>query len=80
LSEEKFEILVGIASHNNVKTIGHVIRTVDAGLGKYCPDKKAVIVNSDSGSTDMARPMRCITQPMTMQPYSFHTRYIMLTG
>ncbi len=46
------EILVGIPSYNNAKTIGHVVRAVDAGLAKYFPDKKAVIVNSDGGSKD----------------------------
>lgn len=49
---EKFDILVGIASYNNAKTIGHVVNAVDAGLKKYFPDKKAVIVNSDGGSKD----------------------------
>lgn len=49
---EKVDIVVGIPSYNNAKTIGHVIRAVDAGLAKYFPDKKAVIVNSDGGSKD----------------------------
>ena len=49
---EKTDILVGIASFNNARTIGHVVKAVDAGLVKYFPDKKAVIVNSDGGSTD----------------------------
>lgn len=49
---EKKDIVVGIASYNNAKTIGHVVRAVDAGLAKYFPDKKAVIVNSDGGSID----------------------------
>lgn len=49
---EKTDILVGIASYNNAKTIGHVVRAVEAGLLKYFPDKKAVIVNSDGGSRD----------------------------
>ena len=48
----KTDILIGIASYNNAKTIGHVVRAVDAGLAKYFPDKKAVIVNSDGGSKD----------------------------
>jgi len=52
LSGEKFDILIGIASYNNAKTIGHVVRAVDAGLKKYFPDKKGVIVNSDGGSKD----------------------------
>src|SRR3989304_3003098 len=46
------EILVGIPSYNNVRTIGHVVRAVLAGLAKYFPGAKAVIINSDGGSTD----------------------------
>jgi len=46
------DIVVGIPSFNNARTIGHVVRAVQAGLAKYFPDHKAVIVNSDGGSTD----------------------------
>lgn len=46
------DILVGIPSFNNAKTIGHVVRALQAGLTKYFPDRKAVLVNSDGGSTD----------------------------
>jgi glycosyltransferase involved in cell wall biosynthesis len=46
------DILVGIPSYNNSRTIGHVVRAVQAGLAKYFPDRKAVLVNSDGGSTD----------------------------
>ena len=49
---DKADILIGIASFNNARTIGHVVKAVDAGLMKYFPDRKAVIVNSDGGSTD----------------------------
>ncbi len=49
---EEADILVGIPSYNNAKTIGHVVRAVQAGLAKYFPDKKAVLINSDGGSTD----------------------------
>ncbi|HLB05704.1 MAG TPA: glycosyltransferase [Thermodesulfobacteriota bacterium] len=52
MAVEKVDILIGIPSYNNAKTIGHVVRAVDAGLAKYFPDKKAVIVNSDGGSKD----------------------------
>src|SRR3970040_1891178 len=52
INPEKIDILVGIASYNNAKTIGHVVKAVDAGLAKYFPDKKAVRVNSDGGSAD----------------------------
>ncbi|NOZ25281.1 MAG: glycosyltransferase [Nitrospirae bacterium] len=46
------DIVVGIPSYNNAKTIGHVVRAVQAGLSKYFPDSKSVLVNSDGGSTD----------------------------
>ena len=49
---EKTDIIVGIASYNNARTIGQVVRAVDAGLSKYFPGKRAVVVNSDGGSTD----------------------------
>jgi glucosylglycerate synthase len=46
------DILVGIPSYNNARTIGHIVRAVQAGLAKYFPDRKAVLTNSDGGSTD----------------------------
>ncbi len=46
------EIVVGIPSYNNARTIGHVVRAVQAGFAKYFPDRKAVLVNSDGGSSD----------------------------
>ncbi len=46
------EIVVGIPSYNNARTIGHVVRAVQGGLAKYFPEYKAVIVNSDGGSID----------------------------
>jgi glucosylglycerate synthase len=46
------DIIVGIPSFNNAQTIGHVVRAVQAGLAKYFPDHKAVVVNSDGGSAD----------------------------
>lgn len=46
------DILVGIPSYNNSKTISHVVRAVSAGLAKYFPAFRSVLVNSDGGSTD----------------------------
>ncbi len=46
------DVLVGIPSYNNARTIGHVVRAAAAGLAKYFPDQRAVIVNSDGGSSD----------------------------
>jgi hypothetical protein len=46
------ELVVGIPSFNNARTIGHVTRAAAAGLAKHFPGRKAVLVNSDGGSTD----------------------------
>jgi hypothetical protein len=46
------DILVGIPSYNNVRTIGHVVRAVSGGLAKYYGDHSCVIMNSDGGSGD----------------------------
>ena len=51
------DIVVGIPSYNNARTIGHVVRAVSAGLAKYYPDRPCVIVNSDGGSTDGTRDL-----------------------
>lgn len=49
---EEVDLLVGIPSYNNARTIGRVAQAVMAGLAKYFPKVKAVLVNSDGGSTD----------------------------
>lgn len=46
------DILVGIPSFNSAKTIGHVVQAVEAGLSKYFPDRRSLLVNSDGGSSD----------------------------
>jgi glycosyltransferase involved in cell wall biosynthesis len=49
---KRADIIVGIPSYNNAKTIGHVVKAVKAGLVKYFPERKSLIVNSDGGSHD----------------------------
>jgi glycosyltransferase involved in cell wall biosynthesis len=49
------DVVVGIPSYNNRRTIGHVVTAAQAGLEKYFPQLKAVIINSDGGSTDSTR-------------------------
>ena len=51
----KVDIVIGIPSYNNVRTIGHVVRAAQAGLAKYFPQFSSVIINSDGGSTDGTR-------------------------
>lgn len=49
------DIVAGIPSFNNARTIGHVVQAVTAGMAKYFPRAKAVLVNSDGGSRDGTR-------------------------
>lgn len=49
------DIVVGVPSYNNRRTIGHVIAAAQAGLEKYFPQFRAVILNSDGGSSDGTR-------------------------
>ncbi len=46
------DIVVGIPSYNNARTIGHVLRAAQAGLAKYFPQLRSAILNSDGGSRD----------------------------
>lgn len=46
------DIVIGIPSYNNARTIGHVVRAAQAGLIKYFPSYRGAIVNSDGGSKD----------------------------
>jgi glycosyltransferase involved in cell wall biosynthesis len=46
------DLLLGIPSFNNARTIGHVVRAAAAGLAKHFPGSRSVIVNSDGGSSD----------------------------
>jgi glucosylglycerate synthase len=52
---ENADILVGIPSYNNDKTIAHVIQMVSHGLARHYPKKRSVIFIGDGGSTDDTR-------------------------
>lgn len=49
------DIVIGIPSYNNARTIGHVVSAALAGLAKYFPQYHGVIINSDGGSKDGTR-------------------------
>ena len=46
------DILVGVPTYNNATTVGQVVQAIRAGLLKYFPRERAVIVNADGGSRD----------------------------
>ncbi len=54
-SYDTVDLLIGIPSFQNAKTIGHVVRAVETGLRKYFPAERSLIVISDGDSTDGTR-------------------------
>jgi glucosylglycerate synthase len=52
---DSVDLLIGIPSYQNAKTIGHVVRAVEAGVRKFFPRQRSLIVISDGDSTDGTR-------------------------
>jgi hypothetical protein len=46
------DILVGLPTHNNVKTVGSIVQTIQSGILHGFPRERAVIINADGGSRD----------------------------
>ena len=46
------DILVGLPTYNNAKTIGLVVQSVQSGILRWFPRERAVIINADGGSRD----------------------------
>jgi hypothetical protein len=46
------DILVGLPTHNNVKTVGAIVQQIQSGILKSFPRERAAIINVDAGSRD----------------------------
>jgi len=46
------DLLVGIPSHRNGRTIQEVLDALAAGIATYFPDRRVVLMNADGGSSD----------------------------
>jgi hypothetical protein len=46
------DILVGLPTHNNAKTVGSIVKTIQSGILRWFPRERAVIINPDGGSRD----------------------------
>ncbi len=46
------DILVGLPTHNNAKTIGSIVQVIQSGILRWFPRERAVIINADGGSRD----------------------------
>lgn len=49
---DHYDIVIGLPSYNEADTIRHVVQAVDAGIAKYAPGLRCLIVNSDCLSSD----------------------------
>ena len=63
------EIIVGIPSYMEAKTIGFVTRQVDLGIKRFFPHMKALIVNADNNSGDDTRGAFLSTDTVTPKKY-----------
>ncbi len=52
ISVGEVDILVGVPTHNNAKTIGPIVETIQASLLKFFPRERIAIINADGGSRD----------------------------
>jgi hypothetical protein len=46
------DIVVGLPTHNDAKTIGPVVQAIRTGILRFFPRERAVIINADGGSRD----------------------------
>jgi glucosylglycerate synthase len=46
------DIVVGVPSYNDARSVGQVVNAVRAGLLRYFPRARSVIINADGGSRD----------------------------
>ena len=46
------DILVGLPTHNNAKTIGSIVQAIQSDILRFFPRERAVIINADGGSRD----------------------------
>jgi glucosylglycerate synthase len=46
------DILVGLPTHNNAKTVDSIVHTIRTGILRGFPRERAVIINADGGSHD----------------------------
>lgn len=53
--QDQRDLVIGIPSWNNSRTIGHVTATALEGIRSHFPDSKALVLNSDGGSADGTR-------------------------
>lgn len=52
ISVGEIDLLVGLPTHNNAKTVGRVVTAIQDGILRWFPRERAAIINADAGSRD----------------------------
>ena len=65
IQQRKPEIIIGIPTYNEADNIEELVKTLDEGLRKYFPNKKALIVNADANSSDGTKKLFMSTKTKT---------------
>ena len=74
------DIVIGVPAYFSGTSIVHVIQSIAAGLEKYYPDSKTVIMVSDGGSTDDTREIANLIQIPSYNIQKFVTIYRGMPG
>jgi len=62
------DLIVGVPTYNDAATIGQIVQAVRAGLVKYFPRQRAVILNADGGSQDNTQELVRAASINDLQP------------
>jgi hypothetical protein len=54
------DVVIGIPSHRNGRTISEPLRTIGKAVGDYLPAQRVVLMSADGGSSD--NTSRCVTE------------------
>lgn len=71
---KRVDIIVGIPSYNEANSISFVVKQLDAGLRKFFPKHRCLIVNADNNSEDGTEEIFRETHTITPKKY-VPTRY-----
>lgn len=52
ISVGEIDLLVGLPTHNNTKTVGPIVTAIQDGILRWFPRERAAIINADAGSRD----------------------------
>jgi glycosyltransferase involved in cell wall biosynthesis len=74
------DIVIGIPSYHSGTTIVHVLKMIINGIERYYPERKALLVVSDGGSTDDTRDMARSVDPKSYNIESIVTIYRGIPG